>query len=729
MALDFDYLEEEYSDVLEKDKDGLILKAIEFAYNAHNGQVRKSGEPYITHPLEVARILAKIEIDSDAITACIMHDVVEDTDITIDQIAEEFNVDVASMVDGVTKLGLLQFETREEQHAESIRKMIIAMAKDIRVMLIKLADRLHNMRTLQYMTEEKQKAVARETLDIYAPIAHRLGISAIENELEDLCFKYLYPKEYYDLVDMVNQRRDERQEYIDAIVLRIKEKLEEVNIKAEIEGRPKHLYSIYRKMMTKQKSFDQIYDLTAIRVLVDNVKDCYGVLGIVHTIWKPIPGRFKDYIAVPKQNLYQSLHTTLMGENGMPFEVQIRTYEMHITSEYGIAAHWKYKEGKTLGEDAADKKLAWLKQVLEWQNDLDDPNEFINTLKMDLFTDAVFVFTPKGDVIDLVIDSTPIDFAYAIHSAVGNKCIGAKVNGKIVPIDYKLKTGDIVEVLTSKAITGPSRDWLKIVKTPGARSKIKQWFKRELKEENIVTGRDMLEKEAKRQGYNISNLLKTAWLDKIYKRLTLNSLEDMYAAIGYGGITVNQVLFKLIDEYKKENSKLLAQESLLQDKDIRPKNVEDNSSRVADGGITVKGENNMLVRFSKCCNPVPGDEIVGYVTRGRGVSVHRKDCTNIADMSNDDGRLIEVAWVSHEHSEYSAELQVEATDKPGLFMDITRLLLEMNIKLKAINARTSKDTTAIINLTVEISDKQQLDKVMKQLRKLPEVREVFRVAS
>ena len=726
MDLDFNYLQKEYKDVLDKDKNNLIKRAIEYAYNAHNGQVRKSGEPYITHPLEVARILTKIEIDTDAIAASILHDVVEDTDVTVEQISEEFNEDIASLVDGVTKLGLLQFETREEQHAESIRKMIIAMAKDIRVMLIKLADRLHNMRTLQYMTDEKQKAVARETLEIYAPISHRLGISAIENELEDLCFKYLYPKEYYDLVDMVKERRDERQEYIDGIISRIQERLKEVNIKAEIDGRPKHLYSIYRKMVTKNKSFDQIYDLTAIRVLVDNVKDCYGVLGIVHTIWKPMPGRFKDYIAVPKQNLYQSLHTTLMGQNGMPFEVQIRTYEMHMTAEYGIAAHWKYKEGKKFGEDSEDKKLAWLKQVLEWQNDVDDPNEFISSLKMDLFTDTVFVFTPKGDVLDLVNESTPIDFAYSIHSAVGNKCVGAKVNGKIVPLDYKLKTGDIVEILTSKAAAGPSRDWLNIVKTPGARTKIRQWFKRELKEENIVRGREMLEKEAKRQGYNISTLLKTAWLDRIYKRLTLNSLEDMYAAIGYGGITVNQILFKLIDEYKKENSKLLAQETLLQDKDIRPKDVI-NVSR-AEGGITVKGEKNMLVRFSKCCNPVPGDEIVGYITRGRGVSIHRKDCTNIADMAQD-GRLIEVAWISHENSEYNAELQVEATDKPGLFMDITRLLLEMNIKLKAINARTGKNTTAIINLTIEISDRQQLDKVMKQLRKLPEVKEVFRVAS
>lgn len=726
MDLDFEFLENEYKDVLEKDKDGIIKRAIEFAYNAHNGQVRKSGEPYITHPLEVARILTMIEIDTDAIAASILHDVVEDTDVTVGQIAEEFNEDIAVLVDGVTKLGLLQFETREEQHAESIRKMIIAMAKDIRVMLIKLADRLHNMRTLQYMTEEKQKAVARETLEIYAPISHRLGISAIENELEDLCFKYLFPKEYYDLVDMVKQKREERQEYIDGIIARIQEKLTEVKIKADIEGRPKHLYSIYRKMVRKQKSFDQIYDLTAIRVLVDTVKDCYGVLGMVHTIWKPMPGRFKDYIAVPKQNLYQSLHTTLMGENGMPFEVQIRTYEMHMTAEYGIAAHWKYKEGKKFGEDSEDKKLSWLKQVLEWQNDVDDPNEFISSLKMDLFTDTVFVFSPKGDVIDLVNESTPIDFAYAIHSAVGNKCIGAKVNGKIVPLDYKLKTGDIVEILTSKAAAGPSRDWLNIVKTPSARTKIRQWFKRELKEENIVRGREMIEKEAKRQGYNISSLLKTAWLDKIYKRLTLNSLEDMYAAIGYGGITVNQILFKLIDEYKKENSKLLAQERLLQDKDIRPKDVED--VKRSDGGITVKGEKNMLVRFAKCCNPVPGDEIVGYITRGRGVSIHRKDCTNIAGMTQD-GRLIEVSWVSHEHSEYNAELQVEAEDKPGLFMDITRLLLDMNIKLKAINARTVKNTTAIINLTIEISDKQQLDRVMKQLRKLPEVKEVFRVAS
>jgi len=726
MDLDYEYLEKEYSDILKADKNGLITKAIEFAYNAHSGQKRKSGEPYIIHPLEVARILSKIEMDEDAIAACIMHDVVEDTEVTVEQIKEEFNEDIAALVDGVTKLGLLQFETREEQHAESIRKMIIAMAKDIRVMLIKLADRLHNMRTLQYMPEDKQQAVARETLDIYAPISHRLGISAIENELEDLCFKYLYPKEYYELVQMVKQRRDERQQYIDAIINRIKEKLEEVNIKAEIEGRPKHLYSIYRKMVSKQKTFDQIYDLTAIRVFVDSVKDCYGVLGMVHTMWKPMPGRFKDYIAVPKQNLYQSLHTTLMGENGMPFEVQIRTYEMHLTAEYGIAAHWRYKEGKKTEDEEENKKLAWLRQVIEWQNDLEDPNEFINALKMDLFTDTVFVFTPKGDVIDLVNDSNPIDFAYAIHSAVGNKCIGAKVNGKMVPIDYKLKTGDIVEVLTSKAATGPSRDWLNIVKTPGAKTKIRQWFKKELKEENIVRGRDMIEKEAKRQGYNISNLLKPAWLDKIYKKFTLNSLEDMYAAIGYGGITVNQILLKLIDEYKKENSKLIAQETLLQDKDIKPKNIIDGVN--ADGGITVKGEKNMLVRFSKCCNPVPGDEIVGYITRGRGVSIHRKDCTNIADMAQD-GRLIDVAWATTERSEYNAELQVEATDKPGLFMDITRLLLEMNIKLKAINARTSKDTTAIINLTVEISDRQQLDKVMKQLRKLPEVREVFRVAS
>jgi guanosine-3',5'-bis(diphosphate) 3'-pyrophosphohydrolase len=697
------------------------IKAVyDYAEKAHAGQIRSSGEPYSIHPLAVALILTDLGMDVDTISAGLLHDTIEDTGVTKEELERRFGAEVAGMVDGVTKLSRLSYKTKEEQQVENLRKMFLAMAKDIRVIIIKLSDRLHNLRTLEYVDEEKQREKAYETLEIYAPLAHRLGIFKIKWELEDISLRYIDPKGYYDLVDKVATKRREREAYISEVINALKEKLKDLNIQYEIEGRPKNFYSIYKKMYMQHKEFEQIYDLQAIRVLVNTVKDCYGVLGVAHTLWKPIPGRFKDYIAVPKPNMYQSLHTTVIGPKGEPFEIQIRTWEMHRTAEYGIAAHWKYKEGRRTSYDI-DKKLAWLRQLLEWQNDSSDAREFMETLKIDLFTDEVFVFTPKGDVIDLPKGATPLDFAYTIHSAIGNRCIGAKANGKIVPLDYQLATGDIIEILTTQSAShGPSRDWLKIVKTSQAKNKIRQWFKKERREENIEKGREMLEREAKRQGYTLSQLTKTEYVEAIFKKYSFTSMDDLYSALGYGGIPTNQVLTRLIDEYRKANNQDQPKSII---KETKPEKVKSSN----DNGISVKGVDNVMVRFAKCCNPVPGDPVIGYITRGRGVSVHRADCINLSDESVETQRLIEVSWVGEHKASYNAEIQIVAKDRHALLADVANAITEIKINVTAINARTARNKLVIINMNMEIHDTQQLQKVMKYLSRLQDVVDVYRV--
>lgn len=699
----------------------ILYKAYDFAVNAHQGQKRVSGEDYIIHPTAVAEILADLNMDNLTIAAGMLHDVVEDTKYDYNDIKEQFGDEVAMLVDGVTKLGKLEYRTKEEQQAENLRKMFIAMAKDIRVILIKLADRLHNLRTLKYMAKEKQYEKAKETLEIYAPIAHRLGIYKIKWEMEDLALRYIDPEGYYDLVDKVAKKRKEREEYINYVIETLKKKNKEMGIDAQIEGRPKNFYSIYKKMFHQNKTFDQIFDLTAIRVIVDTVKDCYGVLGIVHTLWKPIPGRFKDYIAMPKPNMYQSLHTTVIGPAGEPVEVQIRTWEMHRTSEYGIAAHWKYKEGRT-SQNEFDEKLKWLRQMLEWQNEVRDTKEFMETLKIDLVIDEVYVFTPKGDVIDLPVDSSPIDFAYKIHSAIGNKCVGAKINGKIVPLDYKLQNGDIVEIITSANSNGPSRDWLKIVKSSQAKNKIRQWFKKEKRDENIQKGKDILDKEIKRLGASLSIAIKGEWLETVYKKIGLNSLDDLYASLGYGGLTLNQVMMRLKEEIRKNQKIDIKEEDQLEKQVIKPVQ----RKKRTNTGIKVKGVENILVRFSKCCNPVPGDEILGYVTKGRGVSIHRKDCPNAKDLLADTERLVEVEWNTQSMVSYNADVQVKANDRQGLLAEITSIINENKINIVSFYSRTSKDKTANINFVLEINDIDQLNKLIKRLRRIEGVIDVFR---
>lgn len=697
-----------------------VIEAYEFAVEAHADQKRSSGEPYSIHPLAVAKILTDLGMDVNTIISGLLHDTIEDTGVTREELEKKFGSEVAEMVDGVTKLSRLSYKTKEEQQVENLRKMFLAMAKDIRVIIIKLSDRLHNLRTLEYVDEEKQREKAYETLEIYAPLAHRLGIFKIKWELEDISLRYIDPKGYYDLVEKVARKRRERENFIQEVTATLREKLDDLSIQFEIEGRPKNFYSIYKKMYMQHREFEQIYDLLAIRVLVDNVKDCYGVLGVAHTLWKPIPGRFKDYIAMPKPNMYQSLHTTVIGPEGEPFEIQIRTWEMHRTAEYGIAAHWKYKEGRKTSYDI-DKKLAWLRQLLEWQNDSQDAREFMESLKIDLFTDEVFVFTPKGDVINLPKGATPLDFAYTIHSAIGNRCVGAKVNGKIVTLDYNLKTGEIVEILTTQAANhGPSRDWLKVVKTNQARNKIKQWFKKERREENIEKGKEMLEREAKRRGYNLSQLVQNEWIDGILKKYGFSSLEDAYSALGYGGITTGPILNRLIDEHKKANQEEIA-ESVVKE----PR--QEKTSSISGNGIRVKGIDNVLIRFAKCCNPVPGDPVIGYITRGRGVSVHRGDCVNLTDDHVETNRLIEVSWAEESKASYNAEIQIVAEDRQALLADLTNAIAEIKINVTAINARTAKNKMVLVNMNMEINDTHQLEKVMKYLRRLPDVLDVYRV--
>jgi guanosine-3',5'-bis(diphosphate) 3'-pyrophosphohydrolase len=697
----------------------LVAKAYDFAAIAHAGQFRISGDPYIQHPLGVAHILTELELDAITIAASLLHDVVEDTKITLQDIQEEFNKEIALLVDGVTKLSRIEYKSKEEQQVENLRKMFFAMAKDIRVILIKLADRLHNLRTLKYLPVRKQKKIAQETLDVYAPLAHRLGIFRIKWELEDTAFRYLEPEKYYDLVEKVAKKRPERESYINQVIGILEPKLEEVGIQAEIQGRPKHLYSIYQKMAQQNIDFREIYDLTAIRVIVDTIKDCYGVLGVVHTLWKPVPGRFKDYIAMPKINMYQSLHTTVIGPQGEPLEIQIRTWEMHRTAEYGIAAHWRYKEGSK-DSDEFDKKLLWLRQLLEWQHDLRDAREFMETLKIDLFADEVFVFTPRGDVIDLPAGSCPIDFAYRIHTDIGHRCIGAKVNGHLVPLDYKLQNGDIVEIVTSKLAAGPSRDWLKLVRTPQAKAKIRQWFKKERKEESVARGRETLEKEIRKLGYEPHELLADGPLEAVLERLSFSTTEDLLASVGYGGLSVNQVITRLREEYRRLNPEIEAQMAVPH---LKPRPQTTDVSR----GVKVKGVDNLLIRLSHCCNPVPGDPIIGYITRGRGVSVHRVNCPNVAFLS-DPERLIEVGWDQDQAASFAADVELAAMDRPELLSDVMNVLSDMRTRISAVNARTTRDMIAIISLRLEIRNLEELKAIINRLSSIRDVFSVERVS-
>jgi GTP pyrophosphokinase len=705
----------------------LVEKAYRFAEEAHRGQFRNSGEDYIQHPLEVAQILVELEMDEVTIAAALLHDVVEDTSSTITDIEKEFGSEVALLVDGVTKLGRIEYKSKVEQQVENLRKMFLAMAKDIRVILIKLADRLHNMRTLKYHTEKKQKEIAQETLEIFAPLANRLGIFRIKWELEDLSFRYLEPEEYYDLVEKIALKRREREAYINEVIEQMRKRLNEVDIHADIAGRPKHFYSIYRKMTTQHKELSEIYDLMAIRVIVESVNDCYGALGIIHTLWKPIPGRFKDYIAMPKPNMYQSLHTTLIGVHGEPFEIQIRTYEMHRTSEYGIAAHWKYKEGSGTkgGSVNFEQKLSWLRQLLEWQHDSRDAGEFMESLKIDLFADTVFVFTPKGDVVELPAESCPIDFAYRVHTDVGHRCIGAKINGRIVPLDTKLANGDIVEILTAKQGGAPSRDWLAFVKTSQAKNRIRQWFKKEQREDNIVRGRESLEREVRKLGFDPAVVLKPESLIAIGKSQNLMGLDDLYAAIGDGVVTPNKVLMRLREELTKEEREKI-QLVALQQGEVKTPNIYGKASQ----GVRVKGVDNVLVRFSRCCNPLPGDAIIGYITRGRGVSIHRRDCTNVLSHSLEEReRVVEVVWAEQADSTYPVDIQIHGIDKPRLVTEIMNTVLDTRTHILAINARVGKDNSANIQLRVEIRNLEQLKMVMQKIRKIKEVTDVQRIHS
>jgi guanosine-3',5'-bis(diphosphate) 3'-pyrophosphohydrolase len=694
----------------------IFTRAYYDAEKAHEGQMRLSGEPYFRHPYEVASILIDLGLDISTVIAGLFHDSVEDTDVTVERLVKEYGEEVATLVQGVTKVNRVDFLSKEDHQAENLRKMLLAMSSDIRVILVKLADRLHNMRTLKYQSKEKQLEKAKETLEIYAPLAHRLGINTMKWELEDLSLKYLDPDGYYDIAGKLTLTRAERKDYIDTVISNIQEHLEKIQVKAEIEGRPKHIYSIYNKIHEQGRHFDEVYDLIAVRIIVKNVRDCYAVLGTVHTVWKPIPGRFKDYIAVPKQNMYQSIHTTVLGSDGRPFEVQIRTQDMHATAEYGIAAHWHYKEG-ILEEDSMDKKLAWLRELLEWQSDTKDSKEFMESLRIDFFSDMVYVFTPKGDVKEFGKGATPLDFAYSIHSAVGNKCVGAKINGKIVPLSYELVSGDIVEIITSNSSNGPSRDWLKIVKTSQAKSKIRNWFRKEMKEENIVKGKDMLEREAKRKGYEFQTLFKTEWVKSVFKKFTLQSTEDMYAAVGYGGITTGQILTKLIGEYRKEHKI----EEAMRRVAAKPR------AATAVSGVIVKGYDDMLVRFAKCCNPVPGDKIVGYITRGRGVSVHRRDCSNVGMDDFEKERMIDVTWAKDEVSSYNVEIQVTADDRSGLIAELSNQLYDMGYSITSINARMGKNKIANITIGLEIADIRQLDDIISNLKKMSGVQNVFRI--
>lgn len=699
-----------------------VTKAYHAAEEAHKEQHRVSGEPYILHPLAVAQILADMKIDTTTITAALLHDVVEDTACTLEDLRQEFGREVAFLVDGVTKLSRLNYRTKEDQQLNSMRKMFLAMAKDVRVVVIKLADRLHNMRTLRYMRSDKQKRIAQETLEIFAPLAHRLGIFNIKWELEDLSFRYLEPDKYYDLVDQMKQKRHVREEIVNEAIDVLRKALDDAHIHCEINGRPKHFYSIYKKMKKDNRDLSQVYDLFAIRVIVDDVKDCYGVLGIVHSLWKPLPYRFKDYIAMPKPNNYQSLHTTVIGTRGQPVEIQIRTWEMHHIAEYGVAAHWRYKEGnQTANKDAFDEKMGWLRNLLEWQ-DTSNPQEFVNALKLDAFSDEVFVFSPRGDVIDLPQGAIPIDFAYRIHTDVGHRCVGAKINGKIVPLDYRLKNGDIVEIITSK--TGkPSLDWLNIVGSSESRSKIRNWFKKENREENIEKGLEALERECKRLNHDWKTLNVGGRLGRVAKQMNAGSEDDLAAAVGYGGFAVNTVLIKLLELQKKDLQKQEEQNtSLVMLEKLKPRKPVKHSGT----GILVKGEPGLLVRLAKCCSPVPGDPIIGFITRGRGVSVHRADCPNVTHGQSDVDRLIDVEWDYEGDERFEVNMEIVAYDRTGIMAEIMAALAEMKISILSINAKTSDTKNVVIHMGISIKNLAQFEFITTKIRRLKDVYAVER---
>ena len=692
-----------------------IMQAYYYAQEMHAGQLRKSGEPFFVHPCSVADILLEYNLDKESIMASLLHDVVEDTEAEACDIEKRFGKEVLTLVEGVTKLAQIQFKSEEDEQAENMRKMFFAMSKDVRILLIKLADRLHNMRTLSALSPDRQIAMAKETMEIYAPLAGRLGISNLKVELDDLSMKFLYPEDYKNLVKLVAQKKEERKEFVDKVCSILKDKLVELGIAGEVWGRPKHLYSIYKKMHKQGKSFDQIYDLIAVRVIVNDIKECYSILGSIHSMWKPLPGRFKDYIAMPKPNNYQSLHTTVMTKFGEPFEIQIRTHQMHRIAEYGIAAHWRYKEGG--GRSIVDEKLAWLREAMEVQGEVKDSKEFINGLKIDLFDDEVFVFTPKGDVINLPVGSTILDFAYAIHSAVGNKCVSGKINNRIMPIDTQLKTGDIIEIITSNNSKGPSRDWLKIVKTAQARAKIRQFFKKEMLEENIKNGKDILEREAKRKGFNLSELMQPAWLEIIMQKYSFSSVDELYASVGYGGITSNKILLRLLD-FKRQDEARNATNLIIDKPDqVRPR------QKNATGGIIIKGYDDFAVRLSKCCAPVPGDQIVGYISRGRGVSIHRKDCPNMKNIQPE--RLMEAKWPTNISDSFEANVMIKAYDREGLLGDMLGVLSAQKVPIRAVSAKTDKNEATIV-VSIQVNGTDVLDNVIKKIKTFKDVQDVFR---
>ena len=719
-------------DILNKQKENypnsntkLIKKAYEYAKEFHGDQCRKSGEPYMIHPMHVAYILSQLGLDDETLCAALLHDVVEDTPKTHEDLVKDFGITIAEMVAGVTKLGTLRYTTQEEEQVENYRKMFLAMGKDIRVILIKLADRLHNMRTLKYLSRERQIANAKETRDLYAPLANRLGIYSLKWELEDLSFKYLNPEEYHDIVTGLDRKREERLKFINEIQEDLKEEIKNQGIKADVTGRAKHLYSIHRKMLRDNKNLDQIYDLFALRILVDNVKDCYAVLGIVHELYTPMPGRFKDYIAVPKKNMYQSIHTTLLGPKGTPFEVQIRTWDMHRTAEFGIAAHWAYKEASNTGTKQAvvvtDDKLAWLRETLEWQKNTENPDEFLNTLKTELFEDEVYIFTPKGMIKVLPKGATPIDFAYSIHEQIGHKMVGCKINSKMMPIITPLRNGDIVEIVTSEQSKGPSRDWLKFVKSSSAKTRINQWFKRAQRAENIEKGKDSIEREVKKLGIKYSELVRPEWLQMAIERYKFATVDDLYASIGFGGISVNKLMARLLDEYRKEHEEEDFEEKIEELSKAKP-----TRSKPSKTGVVVKGIDNCLVKLSKCCNPLPGDEILGYITKGRGVSVHRTDCVNVKDLLNEENRMIDVYWFDDVNGSYKVEIEILANDRSGLLKDIIKQVENAKVKLTGVNTRTTKEGIAIINISLELENKEILNKMLSSLRNVESVYDVNR---
>ena len=721
-----------YEDLLDVIRDynpeevDIIKKAYLYAKDLHEGQFRQSGEPYIVHPLNVAYILAEMHADRDTVCAGLLHDTLEDTHIKKEDIAHDFNQNIASLVDGVTKLSKMNFSSKQDQNYANTRKIITGITEDVRIIIIKLADRLHNMRTLKYLTRDRQIANANETMELYAPLANRLGMYSLKWELEDLAFKYLYPEEYRELVEGIDRKREERLQFIDMIMEQIKLSVKKQHIEAEITGRAKHLYSIYRKMKRDNITLDQVYDLFALRVIVNSIKDCYAVLGIVHELYSPMPGRFKDYISVPKPNMYQSLHTTLIGPKGTPFEVQIRTWDMHRIAEYGIAAHWAYKEASFMGNKKAnvkveEDKLSWLRETLEWQKDMQDPDEFLNTLKTELFEDEVYVFTPKGKIIALPKGSTPIDFAYYIHAEIGNHMTGAKINSKMMPIVTQLKNGDIVEIITSDQSKGPSRDWLKFIKSSTAKNKILAWYKKNDREENIVKGKDLIEKEIKKIGMTHAEIAKSEYIQAALDRYKYSEVDEMYASVGFGAISAGKIVARMLEEYRKDHQTENLEEKLevlSKDRAYKPK--------ATKTGIIVKGIDNCLVKLSKCCNPVPGDEIVGYITKGRGVSVHRKDCANVNNLLSEENRMIDVYWYEAEKTRYSVDIEVYGNERSGLLADIIREIEGTKSKLLAVTSRANKEKISITEVTVEVENIEELNKILKQIRKVDSVYEVKR---